>query len=253
MVSTDSLARAVGHPLRVRLIALLDGGPCGLETLASEVGSDPRTVGRHLRVLEQAGMVQRVRSGRTTTYSLNDLVSFSDDEYGELGQTSRQAAVAAALAHCHTAAASALENGGFERDDIHLSRTSLDLTEAQWHQLSGEFAQLLDRIDAVRTDEADDDAEPRLSASAVLMLFERSSGAPAHQPRSDEPFSMDEGIERSWDLSDEIQRALTGPTTDWARIVALADELRVLARAASRQELAQTAAARRAGADVAAV
>lgn len=235
MVPTNVLARAVGHPLRVRLLAALDDGPCGLDVLASRIEADPRTAARHGRILEQAGLVRRQRTGRRTTYHLATPLAFSDDEYGALMPASREAAVAAALAHCHTAAASALESGGFDRTDVHLSRTSLELTEAQWAELSGELAQLLARIETMDSHDGDDDAQ-RLSASAVLMLFERPASAgtvPSHEAG---PFSADEGVERSWDLSERIERALSAPTPDWSSVVALADQLRVLARAALQQE-----------------
>ncbi len=230
MVSADSLARAVGHPLRVRILAALDASPRALDTLASAVEADARTTGRHARVLEQAGLVCRERSGRATTYRLADPLSFSDDEYGGLSQTSREAAVASTLAHAHTAAASALEDGGFDRADVHLSRTALELTEDQWRELSDELARLLDRIDAIKAQPAG--AEPVLNATAVLMLFERPTDRADHRPHADVPFSMDESLERSWQLSECLEQALSGASADWPAVIALADQLRVLARAA---------------------
>lgn len=241
MVSVDSLARAVGHPLRVRIVAALDDGPRGLDALAACVEADPRTVARHARVLEQAGLVGRARSGRRTTYRLTDTVSFSDDEYGSISQASREAAVAAALAHSHTAAASALESGGFERPDVHLSRTSLELTEAQWRELSDELAELLERIETTNArDAAEHDG--RVEATAVLMLFERSGTHRQQAPHTEEPFSPAEGLERSWELSEQLELALSGPAADWPAVVALTDQLRVLARAALSCEMREHAA-----------
>jgi DNA-binding transcriptional ArsR family regulator len=242
MGSPNSLARAVGHPTRVRIIAALDDGPCGLPALAARVEGERRTVARHARVLEQAGLVQCTRSAQGTTYALTGQLSFSDEEYETLSDTSREAAVAAALAHAHTAAAAALEAGGFDRADVHVSRTSLELSEAQWRELSAEFAQLLERIEAHGAEE--DGAAIR--ASAVLMLFERPGAARAHPPvhPADEPFSIGEGLERSWALSEALEGALNAPTTDWPEVIALADQLRVLARAALAAETRAGLAAR---------
>ncbi len=237
MVSTDSLARAVGHPLRVRILAALDDGPCGLDALATRIQAQPRTVARHGRILEQAGLVRRQRSGRTTTFELTTLVSFSDDDYEAMPKASREAAVASALAHCHTAAAAALEGGGFGRPDVHLSRTSLELSPAQWRELSRELERLLERIDTIKVDADEDGDVERTSATAVLMLFERSASPSSHAPHADGPFSASEGLERSWELSDRLAHALSAPTTDWATVVDLADQLRVLARAGQRQGL----------------
>jgi DNA-binding transcriptional ArsR family regulator len=236
MASSDALARAVGHPLRVRILAALDDGPCGLEALARRVEAEPRTTARHRRILEHAGLVGRRRAGRTTTYHLTTPLAFSDDEYGALTPASREAAVAAALAHCHTAAASALESGGFDRSDVHLSRTSIEVTEAQWRELSGEMARLLERIETL-ADEPAEDGQDHTSASAVLMLFERPATTSEHVPHGDAPFSATEGLERSWALSERLERELSAPATDWATVVALADQLRVLARAALNDEI----------------
>jgi DNA-binding transcriptional ArsR family regulator len=233
MVSSDVLARAVGHPLRVRIIAALDDGPCALDRLAARVGGGRRAVAGHARVLTQAGLVRSTRAGRITTYELVGQPAFSDAEYEALPTAAREAAVAAALANAHTAAAASLETGGFDRPDVHLSRTPLELTEAQWRALSADFAQLLARVEATQAADADPDGE--IQASAVLMLFERGDGAAAHRPARDRPpaaFAAAEGLERSWALSEALERELSAVDPDWGAVVALADQLRVLARGA---------------------
>ncbi|MGH7291632.1 MAG: hypothetical protein ACREJT_10510 [Myxococcota bacterium] len=230
-------------------MAALDDGSLGLNALSTRVETDRRTVARHARSLEQAGLVHCERSGRATTYRLSDVASFSDDEYAAIAPASREAAVAATLAHCHTAAAAALEGQGFERPDEHLSRTYLEITETQWQALSADFAELLDRVDDAKAQPADE-AGASVQATAVLMLFERSGAASEHVPHADQPFSRVEGLERSWDLSESLERALGAPSTDWPAVVALADQLRVLGRAALNAELLEHAAAGRGTADV---
>jgi DNA-binding MarR family transcriptional regulator len=221
-------------------MAALDDGPVELRALAKRVDADRRAVARHARSLEQAGLVRRERFGRGTTYRLTNLLSFSDEEYASISPASREAAVAATLAQCHTAAVAALEGQGFERPDIHLSRTSLELTEAQWQALSADFAKLLDRIDAAKAQEKDA-GDATVEATTVLMLFERSGNGGEHVVYEDEPFSMAEGLERSWDLSEELECALSAPSTDWAAVIALGDQLRVLGRAALNAELSESA------------
>jgi DNA-binding transcriptional ArsR family regulator len=235
-----ALARAVGNPMRVRILAALGDGPRTLERLVAEVDADRRSVTRHAGVLEQAGLVQRTGPRGRATYSLSRTLMFSDDEYGAIPSTAREAAVAAALAHCHTAAVSALEQGGFDREDIHLSRTTLELTEPQWRELATGFADLLDRVEAM-ADSSPAPADERCRASAVMMLFERPALRHARSEihEEPEPFSVEEGLDRAWGLSEEIDDALTGAGADWATVVALADRLRVVARAALAAELRQ--------------
>jgi DNA-binding transcriptional ArsR family regulator len=244
MVSSDVLARAVGHPMRVRIIAALDDGPCALDTLAARVGGDRKAVAGHARLLAQAGLVRSTRVGRTSTYELVSQPAFSDDEYEALSLAAREAAVAAALANAHTAAATALESGGFDRPEVHVSRTPLELTEAQWRSLSSAFAELLERVEAARADGAAEADEATIKASAVLMLFERGDGVAEH-PAGDRPpeeFSQSEGLVRSWELCEELEGQLQAAQTDWASVISLADQLRVLARSALAAELRATPA-----------
>jgi DNA-binding transcriptional ArsR family regulator len=246
MASSDVLARAVGHPMRVRIVDALEDGPCTLVTLATRVGGDRKAVASHARLLVQAGLVHSTRVGRTTTYELVEQPAFSDDEYEALPLAAREAAVAAALANAHTAAASALETGGFDRPDVHVSRTPLQLTEGQWHTLSGAFADLLGRIEATRVAGAEEEDQATVRANAVLMLFERADrvvehGAPDHD-RPAGKFSPSEGLVRSWELSEQLECELRAAQTDWASVIALSDQLRVLARTALATEMGEAAA-----------
>jgi DNA-binding transcriptional ArsR family regulator len=233
-----ALARAVGHPVRVRLLGALGDGPASVDRLVEQVGASRRSVLRHLSVLERAGLVERTGLSRGSMYRRCKSVSLSDADYGALASTVRQSAVAAALAHLHTTAVSALEHGGFDRDDIHFSQTQLDLTEEQWRDLADGFASLLEQVESTAPAVADHGA--RMRATATLMLFERPPlGGPDehgadHEP---EPFSLDEGLDRAWQLNEQLDAALTGASTDWAAVVGLADGLRVVARAALAAEV----------------
>jgi DNA-binding transcriptional ArsR family regulator len=238
-----AMARAIGNPVRVDILAALGDGPRTAGRLAAEVDADRRSVARHASVLERVGLVQRTGPRHRATYSLNKTLVFSDSEYGALPPTSRESAVAAALTHYHTAAVSALEHGGFDREDIHLSRTSLELTDAQWRELYDAFTELLERVESTAAT-APTPEEPTTRASAIMMLFERPTRGGARSELDDEaePFSIEEGLTRAWDLSEELDGALTGDRADWATVVARADELRVVARAALAAEVRETEA-----------
>ena len=61
-----SLCRALGHPLRVRLVAVLSGAPHGgayVSELASHLKRAQSTVSHHLSVLAQAGIVTGEQHG----------------------------------------------------------------------------------------------------------------------------------------------------------------------------------------------
>jgi DNA-binding transcriptional ArsR family regulator len=53
-----ALAKALGHPARVRIVRLLGlRGTCVTGELAPELGLAPSTVSEHLRILREAGLV----------------------------------------------------------------------------------------------------------------------------------------------------------------------------------------------------
>ncbi len=70
-----SLARALGHPARVRILRLLsrqDGCICG--DLVEVVGLAQSTVSQHLKVLKDAGLITGTVDGPRTCYCATSAV-----------------------------------------------------------------------------------------------------------------------------------------------------------------------------------
>jgi DNA-binding transcriptional ArsR family regulator len=60
---------ALGDPTRLALLATLAGGqPHSIVALSGDTGLTRQAVTKHLRVLEQAGLVRSERSGRESRY-----------------------------------------------------------------------------------------------------------------------------------------------------------------------------------------
>jgi DNA-binding transcriptional ArsR family regulator len=71
-VLDSEFLRALTEPARLELMkVLLLHGPADIATLASHVPQDRSVVSRHLKVLEQAGIVQVQRQGRHRIYALD--------------------------------------------------------------------------------------------------------------------------------------------------------------------------------------
>ncbi|MBU1050312.1 metalloregulator ArsR/SmtB family transcription factor [Candidatus Bipolaricaulota bacterium] len=75
MRETNSLTlvgKALAHPLRERMLWMLDEGElCGCE-FAPELGIDPSIVSRYLGTLERAGLVTSRREGVRVLWQLAD-------------------------------------------------------------------------------------------------------------------------------------------------------------------------------------
>jgi DNA-binding transcriptional ArsR family regulator len=63
-------ARAMGEPLRVRMIEALSRGEHAVGQLATKLAVQQSTASKHLQVLFQAGLVHRRREASTVVYSL---------------------------------------------------------------------------------------------------------------------------------------------------------------------------------------
>jgi DNA-binding transcriptional ArsR family regulator len=231
------LLHAIAHPLRLRIFNALDGRSLTLADLAAEVATERRTVGRHLRLMEHAGVVRCAASPRGQIYEAVVAPPFSDSEYGALPTAVRRAAVGVALANIQTSAASALAGRGFDREDIHLTRTTMTVDPEDWQRIADELAEALERIDAIRDEsERHPTGDSGMRATAVLMLYQSGPDADAAvQEPADQhaAFSREEALMRAWDLSEELHELLVpGAATDWTAIIDRADQLRVIASAA---------------------
>jgi DNA-binding transcriptional ArsR family regulator len=64
--------KAVGDPLRIRIVRSLQVGPLSVSDIAELLGQEIGAVSHHLRVLYHADIVNTRREGKFIYYSLND-------------------------------------------------------------------------------------------------------------------------------------------------------------------------------------
>jgi DNA-binding transcriptional ArsR family regulator len=223
--------RAIAHPVRLRIFQAVDRRPMTLTDVVREVGQERRCTLRHLRRLEAAGLVCSAAGPAGRTYEATAIPSLAD--YRTLPPATRRAAVAVGLAQIQATASCALGDGGFDRDDAHVSRTSLTVDPAAWQRVADELAEALERVDVVREDTGDDEPAPgAVNATAVIMLFESHDALAAEADRP-ATFSREDALLRAWDLNEELADLLVPhASTDWHAIIEHADQLRVLASAA---------------------
>ena len=63
--------KALAHPLRRDIVERLSGGSATVAEVTGNFGVSKPTISRHVRMLEEAGVVTRVVDGRTHRLSLN--------------------------------------------------------------------------------------------------------------------------------------------------------------------------------------
>lgn len=62
--------RMLGHPVRIRVLELLQNGPLPVRDLLNEIDIEPSNLSQQLAVLRRSGIVVSVRDGATVSYSL---------------------------------------------------------------------------------------------------------------------------------------------------------------------------------------
>ena len=173
--------KAMSHPLRVRILALLDERTASPVELAGWLGATLGTTAYHVRTLERMGLVELVRETRVRGavehhYRSKERPRVSDEAWAAAPPIAKQAAVASSLQTIDAYASAASAAGGFDHGNSHLTRTALRLDARGWNDLSRACQRLLAQVD--RIEEASNERMERNphggtnSVALVMMLFE---------------------------------------------------------------------------------
>lgn len=189
-ISDPQLAKALAHPLRVSILAILEERVASPREISEELDAPLGLVSYHVRTLARLGLakLERTRPRRGALehyYSAQERPVITSDAWATVPSIVKQATVRATLTKISGQVNRAAQSGGFERSDAHLSRTTLVLDQKGWSELASKFDKLLADFERIKAS-----AEKRLTAAdhaeevqgvAVLMLFE---GAPDRAAKS---------------------------------------------------------------------
>jgi DNA-binding transcriptional ArsR family regulator len=174
--------KALSHPLRVRILALLEERTASPVELAAWLGATLGTVAYHVRTLERIGLIElmretRVRGAVEHHYRARERPSVSDEAWAAAPPIVKQAAVSASLETIGAYARAASAAGGFDHGNSHLSRTALRLDDRGLNDLSRACLRLLAQVDRIeeaakeRTELNPHTGETK-DVALVMMLFE---------------------------------------------------------------------------------
>ncbi len=68
--------RTLGEPIRIQLLQALQSGERNVGDLVAAVGSTQSNVSKHLRILQDAGLIRRRQDGNSVYYSIGDPTVF---------------------------------------------------------------------------------------------------------------------------------------------------------------------------------
>src|SRR5215216_2250760 len=175
------LVRAIGHPLRLRLLTIFNERVASPSDLAAELGEPIGNVSYHTRILARLGCVElvktkQVRGAVEHYYRAVVRPVFSDDDWAELPPSIRKSLAGAVLTEIADDMSAAAAEGGFDRDDVHINRTPLTLDQQGWQDLNELLQELGEQALEIQAQSAArlqaDGAQDSEAAALVLMLFE---------------------------------------------------------------------------------
>ena len=143
------LAKALSHPLRQRLLVAYTEGEASPSDLAEQYGERLGDVAYHTKRLREEGMIELVRQERrrgAIKHFYRAIVRYQveDEDWRGLPHALRRGMAAQVLATIWGDAAEAAAGGALDADDVHVSRTVLELDREAWDALSKRLRMLVD-------------------------------------------------------------------------------------------------------------
>jgi DNA-binding transcriptional ArsR family regulator len=153
----QDLARALAHPLRQRILMLLEREVRSPLDLARATGEPLNKIGYHVHALRDAGCIELVRTEHRRGavahfYRPTRRAFLTDEQWAGLPVGIRRKLVAQTLSDVMGDARTAIDGEGFDHDRMHVSRTELELDEAGFEAMVELLDQTLDRALEIQAD-----------------------------------------------------------------------------------------------------
>ena len=140
--STRRSSRAISHPLRHRLLGMLDGRIASPNELARELGLPLGRVSYHIRLLNDLGAIELVRTeprrgALEHFYSAVTRVWFSEGDWAKLPRSARRGILGQNLQQIFTDVTAAADAGGFDHPASRPARAARARRRRAWTRSPG--------------------------------------------------------------------------------------------------------------------
>ena len=175
--------KALSHPLRVRILAILQERTASPVELAQVLEGTLGTVSYHVRTLHQLGLIElvgetRVRGAVEHHYKAKSRPAVTDEAWEKAPPIAKQAAVGSSLQMIDDYARASAAAGGFDHSDAALVRVSMKLDAKGWQQLAKAVKRLFEQAQRIEEDASErlgrgphHEQEP-IEVGLVMMMFE---------------------------------------------------------------------------------
>jgi DNA-binding transcriptional ArsR family regulator len=177
------IMKALSHPLRVRMLTVLNQKVASPSELASELDEPLGNVSYHMRFLADLDMVKLVRTEPRRGavehyYEALEPPLVSDDDWVQLPVSLRRALSDSTLSNIANDLQGAARTGGFDRPNMRLTRSSLLLDQQAWDELSELLADVVKRTRKLQeqtTKRRKGSDSALIPTALVLMQFESAA------------------------------------------------------------------------------
>jgi len=183
---SDRLAMAIGHPIRIDALRILNERVASPSELAKELDMSVSQVSYHVKELRRQDCIELVkteprRGAVEHYYRATEPELVGDRELAQLSEAKRQEISTGVLQTVIAATAGSLQAGTFDRrGDRHLSWVPMQLDETGWKELTKALARALQEVEGVKAASAERLSagdESGIAAMVAMMGFETASGA----------------------------------------------------------------------------
>lgn len=181
---TQQLAKALAHPLRVRILSSLSKGISSPNQLAQELDEPLGNVSYHVKTLLEYNCVELVkteprRGAVEHFYRATERAFFSAKDWEKIPASARKGINGVILEAIGQDAAAAMVSNTIEaRSDSHISRTPMVLDETGWNELTALLVETLNRAIEIQEGAAGRLAEERtepISSTLAILNFETAT------------------------------------------------------------------------------
>jgi DNA-binding transcriptional ArsR family regulator len=183
---TQQLAKALAHPLRVRILSSLHKGISSPNQLSQELGEPLGNVSYHVKTLLEYDCVELVkteprRGAVEHFYRATERAFFSDADWAKIPASARKGINGVALETIGQEATAAMIAGTIDaRTDSHVSQAPLLLDEKGWKEIASLLGDTLNRAIEIQEEAAsrlaDEKSDP-ISSTLAILHFEKAPAA----------------------------------------------------------------------------
>jgi DNA-binding transcriptional ArsR family regulator len=185
-IDDPRLVKALAHPIRVRILGILESRSATPRELAAEIGLPLENVSYHVRTLKNFGFIKlertrQVRGAIEHHYRAVARPRITATAWEKMPDLVKHAMTSANLGQLSDLVNRAAAQGKFSRAEAHVSRTACVLDEQAFGEASALLSETLERIGDLAREAGERIAagvSDPLPSAALVMLFDQPDPAP---------------------------------------------------------------------------